>query len=78
MSIEKLFNHAHLFHQTPDEDSALAETPIAASIDIGGTLVLSQEGRDLILNWASLKEFKKFIDQMAKIREREVAKEKSC
>jgi hypothetical protein len=45
--IEKLFNHPHLLHQTPDSETDVANEAIAGQIDNGGTIVLSQEGRHI-------------------------------
>jgi hypothetical protein len=48
--IEKLFNHPHLLHQTPDSETDVANEAIAGQIDNGGTIVLSQEGRHIWVN----------------------------
>jgi hypothetical protein len=63
--IEKLFNHPHLLHQTPDSETDVANKAIAGQIDNGGTIVLSQEGRHICVNRASVPELYKLLKKLA-------------
>lgn len=67
--IEKLYNAPHLLHQAPDDDAEISESPIAVSIDAGGTLILSQEGRHICVNWASVPELTKLLRDMRKLND---------
>jgi hypothetical protein len=70
MTIERLFNHAHLLHQeTGNED--LPNAPISASIDAGGSLILSQEERHIVVDWGSVSQLKKLLDAMLAIHKTE-------
>jgi hypothetical protein len=58
--IEKLFNHPHVLHQKTDGDD-LPEYPIAASIDSGGLICISQEGRNICINPESVGELNQLL-----------------
>ena len=63
--IEKLFNHPYLLHQTADREGDMPDTPVAACIDNGGTICLSQEGQGIVLNRASVPELYKLLKMLA-------------
>jgi hypothetical protein len=63
--IEKLFNNPHLLHQTADDDSSLPELPISGSVDSADIIVLSQEGRSIVINKASVPELCKLLKKLA-------------
>lgn len=62
--IEKLFNHPHLLHQTGE---GVLEMPIAAYIDGGGSIILSQEGREIVVNPRAVPELVKLIRTMKEL-----------
>lgn len=62
--IEKLFNHPHLLHQTAANDH-IPNPPIAGYIDNGGTMVISQEGRDICIDRGSVPELCKLLKKLA-------------
>lgn len=64
--IERLFNNPRLLHQTPDSEDDMPEPPIAASTDASGLICLSQSGREILVNWASVKELCKMLISIAK------------
>ena len=74
--IERLLNHPRLLHQTADEEDGIPEGPVAGSVDANGMIVLSQEGRDLVLNRASVAELGKMLREL-RDRGREVAEGES-
>lgn len=65
--IQKLFNHPHLLHQTSAE--SVPEPPIAAHIDSCGLILLSQEGRDHVINPESVPEMCKLLRTMKDLAE---------
>lgn len=64
--IEQLFEHARILHQTPDDDLSIQEMPVAACLDSTGIVCISQEGRHIVLNRASIPEFCKMLRALAK------------
>ena len=64
--IEKLFRSPHILHQTPDSRDDAPNAPVAGCIDASGTLLLSQEGREICVNCASVPELKKMLTILAK------------
>lgn len=63
--IEKLMQNPHLLHQTPDDpESELPELPIAACTDATGLICISQEGRYIIINRASVNELCKLLRKL--------------
>ncbi|MFT0140727.1 hypothetical protein ACEK07_45880 [Alcanivoracaceae bacterium MT1] len=64
MSIEKLFFAPRLVHQTPDDDMDIAEPPVAVHHDSTPVVVISQEGRDIVLNRASINDLCKALKQV--------------
>lgn len=52
-----------LLTQTQDEESCLPEAPVLLARDATGLVCLTQEGRDIILNVASLPEVIKWLRQ---------------
>lgn len=54
--IEILFNNPRILHQTADDKDGMPELPIALSTDASGLIVLSQEGREIVINQASVPE----------------------
>ena len=71
--IEQLYNHPHVLYQTADEDPGIAEPAIAGSVDNGGVIVLSQEGRDIIVNQGSVPDLCNLLRKL-----RAAAKEKKA
>ena len=63
--IEKLFHRPHLLHQTCGKNEGVPNFPIAGSLDGGGTIVLSQEGRHICVNRASIPELCKLLKTLA-------------
>lgn len=61
--ITKLFNNPHVLFQGYSEDG-MAEMAIGASVDSGGTIVLEQEGRHLIIAPASVPELCKLLRKL--------------
>lgn len=59
--IEILLNNPRVLHQKPDFSCGISEPAISACSDASGLLVISQEGREIILNPASLDEFVKML-----------------
>lgn len=62
--IEKLFHNPRILHQTADDDSDVPCAPIAACHDATGLVVLSQEGREICINRASIPELVKLLREM--------------
>lgn len=54
--IVKPFNNPRVLYQTADDDLGIAEPAITASVDNGGLIILNQEGRDLLVNAATVPE----------------------
>lgn len=63
--IRKMLNQAHVLYQTADEDYVPSETCLAVHIDNGGTLIITQEDRDIVLNMATVPELCKLLKQLA-------------
>lgn len=59
--IQTLLSNSSLLHQTADDESNVAEPPVVLARDTSGLVVLSQEGRDICLNVASLPELVKWL-----------------
>jgi hypothetical protein len=77
--IEKLFNHPHILHQTAIPDSCdIPNSPIAGHIDNGGSIVLSQEGRDIVVDRLSVPELCQMLEMLADLvaAESKLAEEK--
>lgn len=64
--ITRLFNNPHVLTQSCAEDM-VPEPAIAASASFG-LIVLSQEGRDLLLNPESVNELCRLLKKLAKER----------
>lgn len=56
MSITKSFNHGRVVYQTADSDDELCEPAVLVHVDNGGFVLLSQDGREIVLNRATLKD----------------------
>lgn len=65
MSIEMLLNNPRILHQTPDEKDGMPEAPIAICNDATPIIVMSQEGRDIVINLASIPELCKELKKLA-------------
>lgn len=63
--IEKLNNNPHLLHQTADDSDGMEERPIAACTDASGLICLSQEGRTIVLNRATVPELCRLLKRLA-------------
>lgn len=63
--IRKMFSQPHVLYQTADYDNELSNSALAVSIDSGGTLVITQEDRDIVLNMATVPELCKLLKQLA-------------
>jgi hypothetical protein len=66
--IEKLFQHQHILHQTADSDMDVPDAPIAGGIDNANMIILSQEGRYLCVNRASVPELCKLLKLLRLLR----------
>lgn len=62
--ITRLFNNPHVLYQGAAED--IPEPAITASTDASGLIVLSQEGRDLLINSESVNELCRLLKKLAK------------
>lgn len=71
MSIEKLFFAPHLVYQTPDDAMDIAEPAVAVHYDSAPVVVISQEGRDIVLNPASINDLCRALKQVKAAVERE-------
>ncbi len=58
------FKNPRVLYQVADDDLGLPEPVIAGSTDASGLIVLSQEGREILLNRASVNEFVKMVRQL--------------
>ena len=63
--VTKLFGQPHILYQKVEDDMSLPEPAVAASVDAGGIIVLSQEGREILVNRSSAKELAKLINKLA-------------
>lgn len=57
-------NSPRVVFQTPDDADSIAEPAIAASRDANGLIILNQEGRDLIINRASVPELVRVLREL--------------
>lgn len=65
--IEQLANNPRILHQTADDRGmGMPELPIAACTDSTGLICLSQEGRSIVINRASVPELCKLLRELAK------------
>lgn len=62
--IEILLKNPRILHQTADDKNGMPELPIALSTDASGLIVLSQEGREIIVNQASVPELFSMINSV--------------
>lgn len=62
--ITRLFNNPHVLTQSCAEDMGLPEPAIAACTDACGLIVLSQEGRDLLVNPESVNELCRLLKKL--------------
>ena len=63
--ITRLFSNPHVLHQSCAEDMGLPEPAIAAST-CGDLILLSQEGRELLVNPESVNELCRLLKKLAK------------
>lgn len=64
--ITRLFNNPHVLHQTCDYEVSLPEPAIAAHTDASGLIILSQEGRDILINRESVSELCRLLKSLQK------------
>lgn len=64
--IVRQYRNPLVVFQKPDTDDSLAEPAIAVSTDAGGLIILNQEGRDILINRASLPDLIKALKLMPK------------
>ncbi len=62
--IEKLFNNPQVLYQTADDDCSVPEQAISIYTDSSGLIILGQEGRNIIINKASVKELVKVLKDL--------------
>lgn len=62
--IVRQFNNPHTLFQKPDEEFGIAEPAIAGSTDSTGLIILSQEGREILVNRASVPELRKLLTKL--------------
>jgi hypothetical protein len=65
MTVTKLFNRPTVLYQTVDDDMSVPEAAISGCLDASGLVCLSQEGRDIIVNRASVPELCKMLRTLA-------------
>ncbi len=75
--IEILLRHPRILHQTVDAALGLPEPPIAMCADVSPLIVLSQEGREIIVNLASVDELCKALKNLRRDLLIEKAEEKA-
>lgn len=56
MTIEKLLHAPHLVHQTCSDEMNIAEPAVAVCHDANPIIVISQEGRDVLVNLETVNE----------------------
>lgn len=61
--ITRLFNNPHVLFQTTD-DNGFAEVAIGASVDGGGSIVLEQEERYIVISPAAVPELCKLLRKL--------------
>lgn len=62
--IEILLRHPRILHQTADHDGDMPNSSIAICADITPVIVMSQEGREIILNLESVDELAKALKDL--------------
>lgn len=63
--IVNLLNNPRILYQTPDDEAQIAEPSIAGSNDSSGLIVLSQEGREILINKNSVPDVTKLLKQLS-------------
>tara|TARA_R110000851_G_C13102500_1_gene568972 strand:+ start:38116 stop:38340 length:225 start_codon:yes stop_codon:yes gene_type:complete len=69
MSIEKLLHAPHLVHQTCSDEMSIAEPAIAVCHDANPIIVISQEGRDVLVNLETVNELCRAIKAVKRLAE---------
>ncbi|HRQ59157.1 MAG TPA: hypothetical protein PLN31_17215 [Azoarcus taiwanensis] len=67
--IIRQFSNPRVIFQTPDDEDMVAEQAIAVSCDASGLIVINQEGRELLINRASVPDLVRVLREMSKPRE---------
>lgn len=67
MATVKLFNHPRVLYQAPDEEYGISEPALACSIDNIGTIIIAQEGREILLNRESVPGLCRLLRELAKL-----------
>ena len=65
MTIIKLFNRPMVLYQTADDDMSSGEAAISGCLSNDDLVCLSQEGRDIVINKASVPELCKMLRTLA-------------
>lgn len=63
--ITKLFNHPHVLFQ-PTDEHGITEIAIGASVDDGGSILLEQEGRNIVIDPASVPKLCRLLRKLQK------------
>lgn len=74
MTVTHMFNHPRLVSQTPDDIESIAEPSIGISQDTGGLIIMAQEGREILVNRATVKELCKAMQEQVRLFEKEAGK----
>ena len=63
--VTKVWNDGIVFYQQSADDDSIGNAAVIVHRDNGGTLLISQEGRDIVidLHRANIREFKAVLDQ---------------
>ena len=75
MSIEKLMHAPHLVHQTCGDEMSIAEPTIAVCHDANPIIVISQEGREVLVNLETVNELCKALKHVKAIAQQYQDKE---
>lgn len=62
--IQTLLKNPMVLHQKPDDDIGVPEPAIAGCTDTSGLILLSQEGREILLNRSSVEEFVRMVRKL--------------
>lgn len=62
--ITTMFNSPRILWQ-PTTNEGFTETAIGASVDAGGTIVLEQEGRHIVIDPEAVPELRKLLNELA-------------
>lgn len=64
--IARQYRNPLVIYQTPDDVGSIAEPAIAASHDDMGLIILNQEGREMLINRASVPDLVRALRELSK------------